>query len=130
MGTFSMATIALLLSTLVALGMAGTKVTWPMKKSPFSPLPKYTTVFGVPVFADKKTSIAKFQHVASVLASWLDNDQDGCADNPLVIKKLTEVKPRPAVQINDQILLWRRLYTWSLLMALRELGLKLSPRTA
>jgi len=99
--TFSMATIALLLSTLVALGMAGTKVTWPMKKSPFSPLPKYTTVFGVPVFADKKTSIAKFQHVASVLASWLDNDQDGCADNPLVIKKLTEAKPRPAVQINE-----------------------------
>ena len=37
--------------------ITGTKVTWPMKKSPFKPLPKYTTVFGIPVFADKGTSV-------------------------------------------------------------------------
>ena len=28
--------------------------------------------------------------MASVLASWLDNDQDGCVDNPTVLTKLLE----------------------------------------
>ena len=28
--------------------------------------------------------------MASVLASWLDNDEDGCADNPTVLGKLLE----------------------------------------
>ena len=28
--------------------------------------------------------------MASVLASWLDNDEDGCADNPKILAKLLE----------------------------------------
>jgi len=68
----------------------GTKVTWTLKTSPVSSLPKYTTVFGVPVFAASSTTAAQFQHAASVLAAWLDNDGDGCVDNPTVLTKLTE----------------------------------------
>ena len=65
-------------------------MTWTLKTSPFSSLPKYTTVFGVPVFSVSSTTDAQFQHVASVLAEWLDNDEDGCVDNPTVLTKLTE----------------------------------------
>ena len=65
-------------------------MTWTLKTSPVSSLPKYTTVFGVPVFAASSTTDAQFQHAASVLAEWLDNDEDGCVDNPTVLTKLTE----------------------------------------
>merc|ERR1719510_1169297 len=71
-------------------GSGGSKVTWSLKTSPVSSLPKYTTVFGVPVFAASSTTAAQFQHTASVLAAWLDNDGDGCVDNPTVLTKLTE----------------------------------------
>ena len=65
-------------------------MTWTLKTSPVTILPKYTTVFGVPVFASSTTTEAQFQHAASVLAEWLDNDGDGCVDNPTVLTKLTE----------------------------------------
>ena len=66
-------------------------MTWTLKTSPVSSLPKYTRVFGVPVFAASSTTAAQFQHTASVLAAWLDNDGDGCVDNPTVLTKLTEI---------------------------------------
>ena len=47
-------------------------------------------MFGVPVFAASSTTTAQFQHAASVLAAWLDNDGNGCVDNPSVLTKLTE----------------------------------------
>ena len=65
-------------------------MTWPLKTSPVTSLPKYTTVFGVPVFSVGSTTEAQFQHAASVLAELLDNDGDGCVDNPTVLTKLTE----------------------------------------
>jgi hypothetical protein len=73
-----------------------------MKKSPFKPLPKYTTVFGIPVFADKGTSVAKFQHAASVLAEWLDNNEDGCVDNPIVVTKFLQANPKPVILITKK----------------------------
>ena len=46
----------------------------------------------------------QFQHMASVLASWMDNDEDGCVDNPSVLTKLLEkievsevLKVQPAI---------------------------------
>merc|ERR1719347_1299846 len=67
-------------ATTAATTSTGRKVTWSMKTSPYPPLPKYTTVFGAAVFAASSVTDAQFQHVASVLAEWLDNDEDGCVD--------------------------------------------------
>lgn len=44
-------------------------------------------VFGIKVVATNKAK-GKIQHVASVLAELLDNDSDGCADDPNVLKNL------------------------------------------
>ena len=43
-------------------------------------------------FAHKSVAEAKFQHLASILAEWLDNDEDGCVDTPAVLTLFREVK--------------------------------------
>jgi len=73
----------------------GNALLFPLKTSPVSAYPKFTEVFGVAVFGHSSISDAKFQHVASVLAEWLDNDEDGCADIPLVVSKMTTTSPKP-----------------------------------
>merc|ERR1719222_1848769 len=73
----------------------GSALIFPLKTSPVSSYPKYTEVFGVAVVGHSSISDAKFQHVASVLAEWLDNDEDGCADIPLVVSKMTTTSPKP-----------------------------------
>jgi len=65
----------------------GTTVVFPKLASPIAGY-KYTKVFGVPVFAHNSVSDAKFQHVASIMAEWLDNDEDGCVDTPVILKHL------------------------------------------
>lgn len=72
-------------------------MTWPLKTTIFTAFQKYTTVFGIKVFADATVTDAQFQHLASVTAEWLDNDQDGCVDNPLVLAKLLAASPQPVV---------------------------------
>ena len=42
-------------------------------------------VYGIPMFATSKWSAEKLNHVASILAELLDNDEDGCADDPKVL---------------------------------------------
>jgi hypothetical protein len=50
------------------------------------------TVYGIPMFATSKWSTAKLNHVASVLAELLDNDEDGCVDDPAVLNKLLQAQ--------------------------------------
>ena len=56
--------------------------------------PKLVEVFGIPLIATSAFAKAteggknKLQHVASVLAELIDNDNDGCADDPNVLAKL------------------------------------------
>ena len=49
---------------------------------------KYIPVFGVHVFGTARTPDAKLRHIACVLAEYLDNDEDGVADNPRVVEAM------------------------------------------
>jgi len=50
---------------------------------------KYINVFGVHVFATKRTPDSKILHAASVLAEYLDNDENGKPDNLRVVDALS-----------------------------------------
>ena len=55
-----------------------------------SAFPWMVEVFGIPMLATDnfKKSGNKLNHVASILAELLDNDNDGCADDPNVLKNI------------------------------------------
>ena len=67
--------------------IAAKTVVFPKLASPIAGY-KYTKVFGAPVFAHTSVSDAKFRHVASIMAEWLDNDENGCVDTPIILKHL------------------------------------------
>lgn len=47
-------------------------------------------VFGIPVYALKDVSDAKLLHAANILAQFLDNDEDGIVDNPLIVETILQ----------------------------------------
>jgi len=49
---------------------------------------KQADVFGVQVYATDNVSDEKMLHAANMMAEYLDNDEDGVLDNPLVIEAL------------------------------------------
>lgn len=53
---------------------------------------KTTEVFGIKIYATENVANDKIFHAASVLAQYLDNDEDGVVDNQLVLKELVEKK--------------------------------------
>jgi len=55
-------------------------------------LKKSIDVFGIPVKAESGVSNRKLLHVARVLAEYLDNNNNGKVDNPLVVKQLRKRK--------------------------------------
>ena len=48
-------------------------------------LPRYTTVFGIPVLGTATVSDLAIKHAANMLASYLDNDYNGVADNTALL---------------------------------------------
>jgi len=76
---------------------SGKRVVFPKLTSPVAGY-KFTKVFGVSVFAHTTVSDAKFQHIASIMAEWLDNDEDGCVDTPVILKYLVD-KEAPAYAV-------------------------------
>jgi hypothetical protein len=60
---------------------------------------KYARVFGVTIVAQRGVPIKKVKHAANVIAEWIDNNEDGRADNRkaacyLARKKAILVMPR------------------------------------
>jgi hypothetical protein len=53
-------------------------------------LAKYVEVFGVHVVATESTEDAKVLHAATILAEWLDNDEDGVPDDAAAHRVLVE----------------------------------------
>lgn len=62
----------------------------------FAPLGKelsqYVDVFGIPVLGTKSIPSEKVKHAAIVLAEYLDNDENGQPDNPLVLATMVKRK--------------------------------------
>jgi hypothetical protein len=68
---------------------------------------KFTTVFDVPVVATPEVSDRTIFHVRSVLADYLDNDEDGVADNPRVVFALQRSNAVAAVFVTfDEHEVW------------------------
>jgi hypothetical protein len=75
---------------------------WPVPDLQVGPVPagrlepfqqdfsKYTSVFGVHIFATSRVPDDKIRHVAAVMAEYLDNDEDGRPDNELVVRALAD----------------------------------------
>ena len=53
---------------------------------------KQVEIFGICIFATAKTPDSKILHAAGLLAQYLDNDNDGQPDNPLVIEAIHRSK--------------------------------------
>ena len=51
---------------------------------------KGLTVFGINILATSDVSDAKFLHAANITAELKDNNEDGTADNPTVLKALVD----------------------------------------
>ena len=66
----------------------------PLEEAGFA---KFTSIFGIPVVATPAVSESTILHVRSVLGEYLDNDEDGVADNPRVIFALRESNAVAAV---------------------------------
>jgi len=92
-------------SALLPIPAPGTKctdqITFNVQDSGLAAFPKKVEVFGIPILAAQGFFEAseggrnKLQHVASVLAELIDNDNDGCPDDPNVLAKLLEPCSNP-----------------------------------
>jgi len=49
-------------------------------------------VFGIKIFAVPGVTDANLLHAANLMAQYLDNDEDGTVDNPVVVNKMVEKK--------------------------------------
>lgn len=63
-----------------------------LDKNYFKYFCKTTEVFGLKIYATENVANDKIFHAASVLAQYLDNDEDGVVDNELVLNELVEKK--------------------------------------
>jgi hypothetical protein len=69
-----------------------------LEKAGFS---HYTSVFGIPVIGTEEVTEETMLHVRGVLAGYLDNDQDGIADNPKVVSALFNGRGMAAAAVFD-----------------------------
>ena len=70
--------ISLALLASLALATCSDQVEFPVVDSGIENYPQKATVFGVPLLATPSWTQAEINHVASILAKYIDNDEDGC----------------------------------------------------
>ena len=104
------------LSIFILFGMSGLKLTAGPPNFKIQPVPggKYAVfqkqftqhldVFGIHLFGTAKTPPDKLRHIAIVLAEYLDNDEDGKPDNPVVVAELVKRNAFMAVTENERAL--------------------------
>ena len=63
---------------------------------------KTTEVFGVKIYATENVENDKILHAASILAQYLDNNEDGTADNHRIINKLIDKKAWLLIAKNEE----------------------------
>ncbi len=63
---------------------------------------KSDSVFGVKIYATKNVPDEKFNHAKAVLAEYLDNDEDGVADNPEVVEAMVNAKAKMIISKDDK----------------------------
>jgi len=62
----------------------------PLQQQIVAALPQSTEVFGIGIRATSATPADKILHAANVMAKYLDNNEDGVADNKDVVAKMVE----------------------------------------
>lgn len=55
-------------------------------------LSKQTSVFGITILGTQSTSNSKMLHAANVMAEYLDNDENGVADNQAIVDQMVSAK--------------------------------------
>ena len=84
-----------------------TQIELPTENEKAALINKKITVFGIKVFALEGVTDRDLKLVANVLAQWLDNDENGTADNPDVLAEILRQKGRMILGITfDQIGPW------------------------
>ena len=71
-------------------------------KSYFKYFCKKTEVFGIKIYATENVANEKLFHAASVLAEYLDNDEDGTADNQRIVNRLIDKKAWLLMAMNEE----------------------------
>ena len=57
-------------------------------------------VFGIPIYAYSNVEDLKLLHAANIMAQYLDNDEDGTVDNPILLKAL--------IKNNASLFMWKK----------------------
>ena len=69
-------------------------------------------VFGIPIYAYSEVEDSKLLHAANIMAQYLDNDEDGNADNPILISTLKSK--------NASLFMWE--YEYQITINAQDLG--------
>ena len=63
---------------------------------------KTSDVFGIKIYATENVDNEKVLHAASILAEYLDNDEDGNADNQRIVNRLIDKKAWLLMAMNEE----------------------------
>ena len=63
---------------------------------------KTSDVFGIKIYATENVDNEKVLHAASILAEYLDNDEDGTADNQRIVNRLIDKKAWLLMAMNEE----------------------------